>query len=98
MQLCPNVPLLGALGPSGLDALITSESATDGAVFRAFVAQVLCPTLHAGVIGVRDNLRAHTVAGLEAAIPGGGAHLSYWPPSAPDLSPLALCLSQRKAC
>jgi hypothetical protein len=37
----PNVTLLGALGTSGLEALMTIESATDGAVFRTFVEQIL---------------------------------------------------------
>jgi hypothetical protein len=50
----PHVPLLGALGVTGLEALMTVDGATDGDVFRAFVPQVLCPTLTAGDVG-RDG-------------------------------------------
>jgi hypothetical protein len=37
----PNVTLLGAMGMNGLKALMTIDGATDGAVFHAFVEQVL---------------------------------------------------------
>ena len=94
----PNVTLLGALGTRGLEALMTIDSATDSEVFRAFVAQVLCPTLTAGDIVVMDNLRAHKVAGIEEAITGCGARLIYLPPYSPDLSPIELCWSKLKAC
>jgi transposase len=49
-------------------------------------------------IVVMDNLRAHKVAGIEDALTGCGARLIYLPPYAPDLSPIALCWSQRKTC
>ena len=93
-----NVTLLGALGTRGLEALMTIDSATDSEVFRAVVAQVLCPTLTAGDIVVMDNLRAHTVAGIEEAITGCGARRIYLPPYSPDLSPIERCWSKRKAC
>jgi transposase len=92
----PNVTLLGALGLTGLDALMTVDGATDGDVFRAFVEQVLCPTLQAGDIVVMDNLRAHKVAGIEAAIMSCGARLIYLPPYSPDLSPIEQCWSKLK--
>ena len=71
----PNVTLLGALGTTGLEALMTIDGATDGPVFQAFVEQVLCPTLQAGDVVVMDNLRAHKVAGIEDAIARCGARL-----------------------
>jgi transposase len=92
----PNVTLLGALGIQGLEALMTIDGATDGAVFRAFVEQVLCPTLQAGDIVVMDNLRAHKVAGIEDAIAGCGARVLYLPPYSPDLSPIEKCWSKLK--
>lgn len=93
-----NVTLLGALSRSGLEALMTIDGATDGAVFRAFVEQVLCPTLTAGDIVVMDNLRAHKVAGIEEAITRCGARLIYLPPYSPDLSPIEPCWSKLKMC
>lgn len=92
-----NVTLLGALGPTGLDALMTVDGATDGDVFQAFVEQVLCPTLQAGDVIVMDNLRAHKVAGIEEAIARCGARLLYLPPYSPDLSPIEQCWSKLKA-
>jgi transposase len=94
----PNITLLGALGRSGLEAFMTIDSATDGAVFRAFVEQVLCPTLQPGDIVVMDNLRAHKVAGIEDAITRCGARLIYLPPYSPDLSPIEPCWSKLKTC
>ena len=92
----PHVTLLGALGPSGLEALMTIDSATDGEVFRAFVEQVLCPTLQTGDVVVMDNLRAHKVAGIQEAITGCGARLIYLPPYSPDLSPIEPCWAKLK--
>lgn len=94
----PNVTLLGALGTTGLEALMTVDGATDGDVFRAFVEHVLCPTLQAGDVVVMDNLRAHKVAGIEDAITGCGARLIYLPPYSPDLSPIEQCWAKLKTC
>ena len=92
-----NVTLLGALGVTGLTALMTVDGATDGEVFLAFVEQVLCPTLAPGDIVVMDNLSAHKVAGVRPAIEGHGAQLLYLPPYSPDLSPIEQCWSKLKA-
>jgi transposase len=92
-----NVTLLGALGVTGLTALMTIDGATDGEVFLAFVEQVLCPTLDPGDIVVMDNLSAHKVAGVRPAIEGRGAQLLYLPPYSPDLSPIEQCWSKLKA-
>jgi transposase len=86
----------GALGVRGLEALMTGEGATDGEVFRAFVEQVVCPTLEPGDIVVMDNLRAHKVAGIQEAMESCGAQLLYLPPYSPDLSPIELCWSKLK--
>jgi transposase len=37
---------------------------------------------------VLDNLQAHKVAGVEAAIRAVGASLLYLPPYSPDLNPI----------
>ena len=76
----PNVTMLGALSLRGLDAVMTVEGATDGDVFRAYVEQVLGPTLVDGDVVIMDNLRAHKVAGIREAIEGYGAQVEYLPP------------------
>jgi transposase len=92
----PNVTLLGALGVQGLHAVMTVDGATDTEVFRAYVKQVLGPTLAPGDIVVMDNLRAHKAVGIQQAIARRGARLRYLPPYSPDLSPIEPCWSKVK--
>ncbi len=76
----PNIPLLGALGSRGLQALMTVDGATDSEVFGVFVRRVLCPTLQHGDIVVMDNLGAHKVNGIREAIERCGGQVVYLPP------------------
>ena len=91
-----NVTLIGALSLSSATALMTIPGATTGDVFRAYVEQVLGPTLGLGDVVVMDNLRAHKVAGVAEAIAGRGARVEYLPPYSPDLSPIERCWSKLK--
>lgn len=91
-----NLTIIGALGATGLDALMTVDGATDGDIFRVYVKEVLCPTLRPGDIVVMDNLGAHKVSGVREAIEGRGAKLIYLPPYSPDLSPIERCWSKIK--
>jgi transposase len=92
-----NVTILGALSCTGLDAVMTVEGATDTAVFRAYVEQVLVPTLVADDVVVMDNLSVHKVSGIREAIEATGARLLYLPPYSPDYSPIESCWSKLKA-
>jgi hypothetical protein len=85
-----NVTILGALSCQGLDAVMTIDGPTDTAVFRAYVAQVLVPTLVPGDVVVMDNWGAHKVKGIREAIEAAGAALLYLPPYSPDWSPITL--------
>jgi transposase len=91
-----NVTMIGALSCNGLEALMTIEGATDGEAFRAYVCQILSPTLRPGDIVVMDNLKAHKVSGIREAIEQCGATLLYLPPYSPDLSPIEQCWSKLK--
>lgn len=91
-----NVTMLGALSSIGLEAVMTVEGATDADVFRAYVREVLCPTLREGDIVIADNLSAHKVAGVQEAIAAQGAQLLYLPPYSPDLNPIERCWSKIK--
>jgi transposase len=91
-----NITMIGALSCSGLEALRTVEGATDGEVFRAYVRQVLSPTLRPGDIVVMDNLGAHKGSGIRETIEKCGATLLYLPPYSPDLSPIEQCWSKLK--
>ena len=46
-------------------------------MFRAYVQEVLCPTLNEGDIVIADNLAAHKAAGVQEAIAAKGAQLLY---------------------
>jgi transposase len=91
-----NVTMLAALGSRGIEAVMTIDGATDAEVFRVYVEQVLRPTLHPGDIVIMDNLRAHKVAGIRAAVEQAGARLLYLPPYSPDLAPIEPCWSKLK--
>ena len=92
----PNVTLVAALTPDGLQAAMTLSGAVNGAVFAAYLEQVLGPTLVPGDVVVLDNLPAHKVAGLAEIVAGRGARLLYLPPYSPDMNPIELAFSKLK--
>jgi transposase len=65
--------------------------------FRAYVQQVLSPSLSPGDVVVMDNLPAHKVAGIREAIENVGARLLYLPPYSPDLNPIEMAFAKLKA-
>jgi len=92
----PNVTLVAALAPNGLQAAMTVSGAVNGDVFAAYLQQVLGPTLVPGDVVVLDNLPAHKVAGLAELIEARGARLLYLPPYSPDFNPIELAFSKLK--
>ena len=87
---------LAGLRTSGLTAPLVVEGAINGAVFLAYVRQHLAPTLCRGDVVVMDNLGAHKVAGVAAAIEARGARVEYLPPYSPDLNPIETVFSKFK--
>jgi transposase len=71
----------GVIAPCVLDGPMTGE------VFRAYVEQMLAPSLRSGDVVVMDNLPAHKVAGVREAIKAAGACLLRLPSYSPDLTP-----------
>ena len=69
----------------------------DNATFRAYVEQVLVPTLRPGDIVVLDNLAAHKQPEVRAAIEQAGARLRFLPPYSPDFNPIELAFAKLKA-
>ena len=92
----PNVTLVAALTPNGLQAAMTVSGAVTGDVFAAYLDQVLGPTLVSGDVVVLDNLPAHKVAGLAELVEARGARLLYLPPYSPDFNPIELAFSKLK--
>jgi transposase len=87
---------IGALRTSGLTAPMVVDAAVNGDIFRAYVEQVLVPTLRPGDIVVMDNLQSHKVEGVRAAIEAAGAELRYLPPYSPDLNPIEQAFAKLK--
>ena len=92
----PNVTLMAALTPNGLQAALIVSGAVNGDVFAAYLDQVLGPTLMPGDVVVLDNLPAHKVAGLAELVEARGARLLYLPPYSPDFNPIELAFSKLK--
>ena len=80
--------LVAGLRTAGISAPYVFEGAINGRRFRAYVEQMLAPTLVPGDIVLLDNLRSHKVAGIAEAIAARGAQLIYLPPYSPDLNPI----------
>jgi transposase len=69
----------------------------NGEKFRAYVEQILVPTLAPGDLVVMDNLASHKVAGVCQAIEGAGAERRFLPPYSPDLDPIEPVFDQKQA-
>jgi transposase len=88
---------IAGLRQDGLVAPCVFDGAINGALFLDYVEQVLVPTLTADDIVVMDNLGAHKVAGVRAAIEAAGARLMYLPAYSPDLNPIEQAFAKIKA-
>jgi transposase len=88
---------VAGLRASGLTAPLVIDGAMNGDVFRAYVEQVLAPTLLPGDSVIMDNLGSHKVAGVREAIEARGASLIYLPPYSPDLNPIEQAFAKLKA-
>ena len=82
---------------NGLTAPCVLDGPMTGAAFLAYVEQMLVPTLGPGDVVVMDNLPAHKVTGVRAAIEAAGATLLYLPPYSPDLNPIELAFAKLEA-
>ena len=85
------VTILGALGPEGIVAAMSIPAATDGAVFCAWLEQVLLPELRRirpDAVLVMDNLAAHKTQAVRALLDGSGFAYRYLPRYSPDLNPI----------
>ena len=88
---------VAGLRTTGLSAPLVLDGAMNGDAFRAYVEQILAPTLAPGDIVIMDNLGSHKVAGVRDAIEARGARLLYLPPYSPDLNPIEQSFAKLKA-
>lgn len=87
---------VAALRCNGLGAPMVLDGPMTGPAFLAYVEQVLIPTLHAGDIVALDNLPAHKIAAVRAAIKAKGAQLFLLPPYSPDMNPIEMAFAKLK--
>jgi transposase len=87
MAAASAIAALGS-GCHALTAPMTLNGPMNAIAFRAYVEQVLAPTLHPGDIVVLDNLPAHKSAAIRTAIEARGANLILLPPYSPDFNPI----------
>jgi transposase len=88
---------IGALRTTGLTAPLVLDGPLTTEAFRAYVTQLLCPTLHPGDLVVLDNLAVHKDPVSAQHIAQTGATLVFLPPYSPDLNPIELVFAKLKA-
>ncbi len=91
------ITFVAALRNDGMTAPCVVDGAMTGEMFLAYVEQCLVPTLRRDDVVVMDNLPAHKIPGVRAAIEARGATLRYLPQYSPDLNPIEMAFSKLKA-
>lgn len=89
--------IVAALRPHGITAPAVFDGPIDNDSFRAYVEQVLVPTLRRGDVVVLDNLAVHKQPEVRAAIEAAGAQLRFLPPYSPDFNPIEMAFAKLKA-
>lgn len=87
---------LAALRHDRITAPCVFDGPINGASFRAYVEQILVPTLSPGDIVIMDNLGSHKGHAVRAAIRAAGARLFFLPPYSPDLNPIEQVFAKLK--
>ena len=89
---------LAALRHDGITAPCVLDGPINGRSFRAYVEQILAPTLWPGDIVVMDNLGSHKSQEVRRLIRSAGARLFFLPPYSPDLNPIEQCSPSSRRC
>jgi transposase len=89
--------VIAGLRPTALGATAVFDGPIDAVTFRAYIEQVLVPTLRRGDVVVMDNLAVHKQPEVRAAIEQAGAQLRFLPPYSPDFNPIELAFAKLKA-
>ncbi|MBB5353145.1 transposase [Haloferula luteola] len=88
--------MIGAVRIDGSTACMTIEGTTNTEVFRAYVKEVLLPSLKPDDILVRDNLNAHKDSRALEILAARDVEVRFLPPYSPDLNPIELMWSKVK--
>ena len=88
--------MISSIRLDGSTACMAIEGATDTETFRAYVRQVLLPTLQPGDLVVMDNLSPHKSDQTLCLIAQAGAQVLFLPAYSPDLNPIEKMWSKVK--
>ena len=88
--------MISSIRLDGSTACMALEGTTDTESFRAYVGQVLVPTLLPGDIVVMDNLSPHKSDPTLALITQARAQVLFLPAYSPDLNPIEKMWSKVK--
>ena len=88
---------VGTLRLGGMTTPMVMDGPMNGPAFLAYVEQMLASTLRQGDVVIMDNLPAHKVAGVRAAIKAKDARLRLLPPHSPHFKPIEHAFSKLKA-
>ncbi len=89
--------MISSIRLDGSTACMALEGTTDTETFRAYVRQVLVPTLRAGDIVVMDNLSPHKSDQTLALIFDARAQVLFLPAYSPDFNPIEMMWSKLKS-
>jgi putative transposase len=87
---------LAALRSDRIDAPCLFDGPINGERFRAYIEQLLVPTLKPNDIVICDNLGSHKGKAVRQAIRAAGAHLAFLPKYSPDLNPIEQVFAKLK--
>lgn len=88
--------MISSIRLNGSTACMALEGTTDTESFRAYVGEVLVPTLQPGDLVVMDNLSPHKSDPTLALILNAGARVLFLPAYSPDLNPIEKMWSKVK--
>jgi len=88
--------MISSIRLDGSTACMAIEGATDTETFRAYVRQVLLPTLQPGDLVVMGNLSPHKSDQTLCLIAQAGAQVLFLPAYSPDLNPIEKMWSKVK--
>ncbi|MCW5775225.1 MAG: transposase [Phycisphaeraceae bacterium] len=91
--------MISALRLGGVirEATLLLDGPMNAATFLGYAESCLAPALSPGDVVVMDNLAAHKVAGVEAAVERAGASVWWLPPYSLDLNPIEKLWSKIRA-
>ncbi|MBU6170951.1 MAG: IS630 family transposase [Verrucomicrobia bacterium] len=89
--------MIGAVRQDGSTACMTIEGAINAEIFRAYVRDVLLPTLKAGDILVMDNLSTHKDRQALELLYQAGVTVRFLPAYSPDYNPIEMMWSKVKS-